>query len=142
MIHTKAPPWNGQLKYLTGGLKPVSRRANLTLSSTRICTLCFVRYLTLNIGLSMNGAVMISNSIICSINIHGPLCIWIECLIFRTESFCIWIECLIFRTESITSILNMYSLKISAQMGPSVGVCAQVIPIEFIQLKGSDNNAL
>ena len=29
----EVPSWNGQLKYLTGGLKPVSRRANLTLSS-------------------------------------------------------------------------------------------------------------
>ena len=29
----EVPPWNGQLKYFTGGLKPVSRRANLTLNS-------------------------------------------------------------------------------------------------------------
>ena len=33
MIHKRAPPWNGQKKDFTGGLKSVSRRANLNLSS-------------------------------------------------------------------------------------------------------------
>ena len=29
MIHKKAPTWNGQLKYFTGGLKPVSQQPPL-----------------------------------------------------------------------------------------------------------------